>query len=305
MISQNAPGDAQCITRFAEHLLTRRGTSQHTQRAYSSDLAALSDFLGSQDLTLLEADLGMLRQWLGVMAEQGLSKSTLARRGAAVRSFYNWAQTQDLIEINPAERLLTPKPVRNQPTVLSVEAARDLLEMAKDLAADDDPLAVRDWAALEMLYATGLRVSELAGLNLGDIDFHNQTVRVIGKGNKERVVPVGQVALLAVQTWLDGARQVVLDSRSSQALFVGERQTRWGERQIRQAVHRMCKLAGISDASPHALRHSAATHLLIGGSDLRSVQEVLGHSSLTTTQRYTHVSAQRLRAAYQLAHPRT
>ena len=305
MSVQDSALDVQHVARFAEQMYRQRATSEHTQRAYRTDLLQLVEFLASAGTSLHQAKLQHLRDWLGQMAEQGLSKATLARRGAAVRGYYAWALSQGLVPANPADRLITPRPGKHQPTVLTVQAAQTLLDVAKDAAASGDPIQIRDWAALELLYASGLRVSELAGLNLGDVDYGSQTVRVIGKGDKERVVPVGRPALKALETWQDSARAVVLGSRRTNALFVGLRQERWGERQIRETVHRMCQKAGITDASPHELRHSTATHLLIGGSDLRSVQEVLGHSSLTTTQRYTHVTAQRLRSAYQLAHPRS
>jgi integrase/recombinase XerC len=209
---------------------------------------------------------------------------------------------------------MSPRAFVRVPAVLGVEEAAVLLECARERAADGDPGAVRDWAVVELLYASGLRVGELVALDVADVDLQERLVRTLGKGSKERVVPFGVPAARALAAWLERARPEVVRRAAQaspkaspappQALFLGARGGRLGSRQAREVVHRLTMLAGVRDLAPHGLRHSAATHLLAGGSDLRSVQEVLGHASLATTQRYTHVSPERLRASYTQAHPR-
>jgi integrase/recombinase XerC len=190
------------------------------------------------------------------------------------------------------------------PEVLSISDVLSLLRVAQLRADDHDPIHVRDWAMSELLYATGMRVGELCGIDVGDVDLDERLVRVTGKGDKQRMIPFGVPAAGALQAWLDRGRPMCIEAHTDSALFLGRRGSRVDQRQVREAIHQLAAFAGVPDVAPHALRHSAATHLLTRGSDLRSVQEVLGHASLATTQRYTHVSAERLRAAYQLAHPR-
>ena len=304
------------ISLFASHLRHERGLSDNTVQAYSRDVAHLAAHLiGSDqassphssetiDAALESAELSHLRAWLADMAQTGLSRTTLARRGAAVRTFFAWAHEYQQIAHNPAARLASARPASTLPKVADVGDVAALLSHAEQRCDDGDPIHVRDWVAAELLYATGMRVGELVGLNLTDIDLHQRLVRIIGKGNKERVVPFGQPAAVAIEHWLEHGRPGLVAPHTDSAFLLGSRGARVGQRQVRDAIHRLCLAAGVPDVSPHSLRHSAATHLLAGGSDLRSVQEVLGHASLDTTQRYTHVSADRLRSAYQLAHPR-
>ncbi len=297
---------AAVVDAFADHLLLERGLSGHTVRAYRGDLRSLLDFVLGPDAPLFdpaELTLVALRAWLARDAEDGRSRATLARRAAAARTFTAWARRTGLIASDVGARLASPRAANALPDVLTREAAAALLDAARHLAADGSPVRLRDWAALELTYASGLRVSELTGLDLADLDFARRTVRVHGKGGKDRVAPFGIPAERALTAWL-AARLRLVREGSGDAVFLGERGRRLDPRTLRAALHRLTALAGVKDLSPHGLRHSAATHLLEGGSDLRTVQEMLGHSSLATTQRYTHVSPERLRAAFAQAHPR-
>lgn len=295
---------AGVLARFGEHLRHGAGASDHTVRAYLGDLRALATFAGIEgDDEWSRVTLADLRAWLARQSADGLSRATLARRGAAVRTFFQWAHRVGVVSHDPALRLASARPATTLPAVLDVDDARALLAEAEQRTLGDDPMALRDWAMAELLYATGVRVGELTGIDLDDLDLIERTVRVMGKGDKERVVPFGAPAHRALLAWIEQARSAVATT-GSRALFVGRRGLRINQRQVREIVHSLAAAAGVPDIAPHALRHSAATHLLQGGSDLRSVQEVLGHASLTTTQRYTHVTADRLRAAYHLAHPR-
>ncbi|BDZ61447.1 tyrosine recombinase XerC [Demequina sediminis] len=313
---------SELLGAFERFLRHERGLSGNTVRAYRGDLTHLVAHLATHrggadaavdapidaaidtDASLRTCTLGALRNWLAAMDGDGLSRTTLARRGAAARAFYAWAADTERILPNPALRLASARPASVLPTVLSHADVVTLLDVARTRADDGDPLHLRDWAAVEMLYATGMRVGELAGVDLRDLDLDGRLVRVTGKGDKERVVPFGIPAAHALSAWIDRGRPQLLGPATDGALFLGRRGQRADQRQVRAAVHELCGLAGVDEVAPHALRHTAATHLLTGGSDLRSVQEVLGHASLATTQRYTHVSAERLRAAYHLAHPR-
>lgn len=290
------------LTDFASHLTAQRGLSVHTVRAYLGDVRHLFQAVSPDDLD--DVDLAVLRSWLASMTRAQLSRRTIARRGAAARTFFAWAHRTGRCRTDPAERLVSARPGRSLPGVLAVEVAAQLLDAAADRAADGDPVELRDWAALELLYGTGMRVGELVGVDVDDVDLARRTVLVMGKGAKERVVPFGLAAATAVDRWLSRGRPVLAEPGSGPALLLGSRGARVGQRQLREAVHRAAALAGVPDAAPHTLRHSAATHLVEGGSDLRTVQEVLGHASLATTQHYTHVSAHRLRSSYQQAHPR-
>jgi integrase/recombinase XerC len=296
---------------FERYLRHQRGLSENTVRAYHGDLMHLAAFVAADpdeatalDEALATADLADLRAWLAAMSTDGLSRTTLARRGAACRAFFSWAVDSGRLATNPALRLASARPSVTVPTVISAEAVVTLLEVAERRCDDDDAIHVRDWAVAELLYATGMRVGELAGLNVRDVNVDQRLVRVLGKGAKERIIPFGVPAKRAVLAWLERGRPQLMRPATDGAMFLGQRGHRVDQRQVRAAIHELCQLAGIEDIAPHGLRHTAATHLLTGGSDLRSVQEVLGHASLTTTQRYTHVSAERLRATYQLAHPR-
>ena len=279
--------------------------SPHSVRAYVGDVRHLLAFADRHGRTWQDVDLALLRSWLASMVGDRLARATVARRGAAVRSFYGWATTEGLVHRDPSARLVTAQPGLHLPDVLAVDATARMLEVARAAAqAADGPLAVRDWAALELLYATGVRVGELVAANVGDVDRASRLLRVMGKGAKERVVPFGLPAAHALDAWLEDARGRLVTTESGGALLLGVRGRRVDQRQVRALVHRAALAAGVDDIAPHALRHTAATHLLQGGSDLRSVQEILGHATLTTTQRYTHVTPERLRRSYQLAHPR-
>ena len=256
-----------------------------------------------EDLAGLE--LGTLRRWLGSQSEGGMSRATLARRSATARAFTAWAVREELITADPALRLKAPKREKSLPGVLHQQQVLRLVEGAESAAAEGGPLPLRDRAMVELLYATGIRVGELAGLDVDDLDPDRRTLRVLGKGNKERTVPYGLPAALAVDDWLRRGRPALATDTSGPALFLGARGKRVDQRQVRSVVHDLLEALGDTAATgPHALRHSAATHLLDGGADLRAVQEILGHSSLATTQIYTHVSVERLRQSYQQAHPR-
>jgi integrase/recombinase XerC len=290
---------------FALHLRAQRGLSENTVRAYLADLADLAGYArrhGVPDLTAV--DIVVLRGWLAAMAASRRSRATLARRGAAVRTFFAWAARTGRVAQDPALRLASARPASHLPTVLDQSSAAALLDTARARADDGDAVHLRDWAALELLYATGVRVGELSGADVDDLDLGSRTLRVTGKGDKQRVVPVGEPAVDAVEAWLTRGRPALATATSGPALLLGRRGARVDQRQLRQVVHEIARLAEVDDVAPHALRHSVATHLLEGGSDLRSVQEVLGHASLATTQRYTHVTADRLRASFEQAHPR-
>lgn len=317
------PQDERLLQRYAEHLALRRGLSPHTVRAYVGDVAdLLAEVPGTAaGADLARLDLTTLRRWLARQQGRNLARSTLARRGAAARAFTAWARREGLLADDAGARLRSPKADVVVPEVLTAHDAAATLEALRPLEprnaddrvdADDaggvpDPataaIRARDRAMLELLYGAALRVAELTALDVGDLDGGERTVRVLGKGGKERVVPFGVPAQEAVRAW-QLQRHLLATPRAGQALFVGARGGRIDPRTVRTVVHRATAEAGVRDLAPHGLRHSAATHLLAGGSDLRSIQEMLGHSSLATTQRYTHVSPERLRAAYRQAHPR-
>lgn len=302
--------DSDLLARFETTLRHRRGLSANTARAYVGDLTHLTEYLlglidGPAPASVLtEVSLEDLRSWLARMSADGLTRTTLARRCAAARTFFAWSFDEGLMASNPAIRLASPKAAQTLPAVMSVSDVLAMLSYAQERASDAEPLHLRDWAAAELLYATGMRVGELVSIDLHRIDLASRLVTVVGKGNKERVVPFGSPAAFAINRWLEEGRPQLVSSHTDASLFLSSRGNRADQRQIRDAIHALCIAAEVPDISPHTLRHSAATHLLSHGADLRSVQEVLGHSSLTTTQRYTHISADRLRSAYRLAHPR-
>jgi integrase/recombinase XerC len=220
--------------------------------------------------------------------------------------FTKWAHKNGYLSKDIGVTLSTPKGHRTLPDVLNVNDARDVMEsMSMRAGEEDSPLAIRDSAMLEILYASGARVAELCGLNFDDIDFDRQGIRVIGKGNKQRSIPIGVPAMKALKNWIDSGRPQIASDKSGEALFLGTRGKRIDQRTVRTVVYEaLSAIEGLERLGPHALRHSAATHLLEGGADLRTVQEILGHASLATTQIYTHVSTERLQKAYKQAHPR-
>lgn len=289
---------------YAEHLSRVRRLAPATVRAYRADLRDLADAAGDAELDAV--DLETLREWLWRASQRGDARSTIARRTASVRGLFAWAAETALIPTDPSLRLAAPKRGRTLPKVAAVTAMTEILDDARARAADGDPLALRDAAALELLYGTGVRVAELCGADVDDLDRAARTLRVVGKGDKERVVPYGLPAAAAVDAYLVRARpQLAARGTGTRALLVGARGGRMGPRSVYAVVsHAVAPVIGADTVGPHALRHSAATHLLDGGADLRTVQELLGHASLGTTQIYTHVSTEKLAAAYRLAHPR-
>ena len=287
---------------FTLYLSAERGFSEHTVRSYRGDLADLLRFADEAGATTAdEIDLELLRGWLWRGSTAGLAKSTLARRSATARALTSWLARSGETPTDAAARLRAPKPDRHLPRVLTREQMDVILAGLAARAASGDTMAARDLAIVELLYASALRVSELAGLDVHDVDLGRLTVRVLGKGSKERVVPFGVPAKNAVSAWLD-VREA---SIQNPALFLGARGARVGTRAVYTLVARLLEgVPGGGPAGPHALRHTAATHLLDGGADLRAVQELLGHASLGTTQIYTHVSTERLKESYAMAHPR-
>ncbi|WP_102192015.1 tyrosine-type recombinase/integrase [Microbacterium aurantiacum] len=293
------------IDAFADHLTQVRRLSPATVRAYRSDLRDLTASAGES--VLGDVDLEMLREWLWKATQRGDARSTLARRAAAARSFFAWAKDEELVMHDPSLRLIAPKRGRTLPVIASQDAMTGLLDGHRQAASGGEPIALRDHAILELLYGSGIRVSELCGLDIDDLDLDRGTARVLGKGAKERVVPFGAPARDAVGAYLSRGRPALSarSGTSTPALVLGGRGGRIGPRTVYTLVARVLgPIIGAETIGPHALRHTAATHLLDGGADLRAVQEILGHASLGTTQIYTHVSAERLVATYRLAHPR-
>ena len=329
LVSSTVAGDLS--NRYIDYLRSNKGLGSRTLRAYRVDVLQCLEWCGVNDLSDLNSvSTSVLRQWM-YWLNKNHARSSLARKVVAVRGFFAWTTHVGLINANPAQILNTPKIVNELPTVLDESQAEKLLDCAEDrsedYAVDKSPatehqentplksqiktkqeyaIALRNAAILELLYATGMRVGELTGLNVQDMDFENHTVKVTGKGNKQRVVPFGVPAAKACKKWLDCGRSALQEksAASSPALFLGVRAKRIDQRVVRDIVHAAAAAANVPDVAPHALRHSAATHMLNGGADLREVQELLGHSSLNTTQRYTHVSIQALKQRYSQAFPR-
>lgn len=334
------PDLARALAAFERHLSAERGLSPHTVRAYLADVRALLGHASDGGCqSLADLDVHVLRAWLAGLHGAGQARASLARRAASVRAFTAFAHERGWLVGDPGQLLGMPRAARRLPQVLTVEQMEAVLAAradprqdaaADDKAASDDgqragdgrepasdgrepagddavthALELRDTAIMELLYAAGIRVSELCGLDLGDVDEGRNTARVLGKRSRERVVPVGLPAVRAVRAWLAEGRGVLVSARTGRALFLGARGGRLDPRTARRVVHDRIAAAGsVPDTSPHGLRHTAATHLLEGGADLRIVQEMLGHASLATTQIYTHVSVERLLAAYRQAHPR-
>jgi integrase/recombinase XerC len=297
---------ARVLGEYERHLVSERDLTHHSVRAYVADIAGLLDHaarLGHTDVAGL--DLRTLRSWLAKQQILGRSRTTLARRATAARVFTAWLVRTGRAPVDAGASLGSPKAHHNLPPVLRVDEADELIRAAAEIADDGSPVGLRDVAMLELLYATGIRVGELVGLDVDDIDRDRFVVRVFGKGRKERSVPFGRPAARALDFWLKQGRPRLVIEGSGAALFLGARGRRIDQRAVRTLVHRrIAEVPGAPDIGPHGLRHTAATHLLEGGADLRSVQELLGHASLATTQLYTHVTTDRLRRAYQQAHPR-
>ncbi|HEY9563918.1 MAG TPA: tyrosine recombinase XerC [Nocardioides sp.] len=297
---------ARTLGDYERHLVSERDLTSHTVRAYTGDIASMlahAAKLGHQDVAGL--DLRTLRSWLAKQQSMGKSRTTIARRATAIRVFTAWLARTERSATDAGKLLASPKAHKTLPDVLRADEAKDLVEQAAALADDDSPVGIRDVAILELMYATGVRVGELTGLDIDDIDFDRNVIRVLGKGRKERTVPFGQPAAAALKRWIDRARPAIRQEGAGPALFLGTRGKRIDQRAVRTLVHkRIADVDGAPDIGPHGLRHTAATHLLEGGADLRTVQELLGHASMATTQIYTHVTTERLRSAYRQAHPR-
>ncbi|HEU0180787.1 MAG TPA: tyrosine recombinase XerC [Agromyces mariniharenae] len=295
---------------YLAHVRTERGYSEHTVVGYRADLVDLIGFAEQRGVDDPGGiDLRLLRDWLWAATERGLARASIARRAASARGFTAWLHRRGLIAADPGARLKAPRAQRTLPRVVTEHALAEALASLGDRAAAGDPVAVRDAAIAELLYAAALRVSELVGLDLADIDRRRRTVLVTGKGAKQRVVPYGAPAARALDRYLESARPALVagaeGAPTTSAVFLGVRGGRLGVRSVhRQIASLLEDIPGSGPGGPHALRHSAATHLLDGGADLRAVQEFLGHASLGTTQIYTHVSAERLKQSYRTAHPR-
>ncbi|MFD3684211.1 tyrosine recombinase XerC [Nocardiopsis sp. NPDC058631] len=287
------------LDRFAAYLSGELGRSPHTVRGYLADLRSLLAFLEENGYRVEDLDVLLVRGWLSRARDAGAGRATVSRRVAAVRALTRFLHREGVLAADPGPRLSGPSQQRSLPTVLDEGQAATVLSRP----SGDSPSDLRRHAVVEVLYATGVRVAELCALDLADVDRERDTVRVLGKGAKERTVPVGAPALDALDAWLSAGRPEMAAPASGAALFVGARGGRLGVRQAREDVHAYLRAAG-ADGAPHGLRHSAATHLLNGGADLRSVQEFLGHASPRSTQIYTHVSVERLRDTYRQAHPR-
>jgi integrase/recombinase XerC len=303
---------------FRRYLAAERGLSPHTVRAYLGDIRSLLEHASASGITAPAAmDIGILRNWLASQHRDGYSRGTMARRAASARTFTAFAFARGLVAADPGPLLGTARTYRRLPQVLRQDQIAAVLAGEEPGRRDsgggagsgtvgaDHALALRDAAIMELLYATGIRVSELCWLDLADLDEGRHTARVLGKGNRERTVPVGIPAVRAVSRWARVGRPHLAVPGSGHALFLGARGGRIDPRTVRRVVHaRLAAVPGTPDSGPHGLRHAAATHLLEGGADLRSVQEILGHASLASTQIYTHVSVERLKSAYRQAHPR-
>ncbi len=304
--------DRAVVARFEGHLAAERGLSAHTVRAYVGDVVSLLDHLCGRDGhdagpgRAASLDLAGLREWLSSQYDRGTGRSTLARRAASARIFTAWAFRSGILASDPGPRLSAPSKQRALPTVLRPDQATTVMERSASGAEQGDAAAVRDHALLELLYATGVRVAELCGLDLDEVDHSRRVLTVLGKGDRERVVPFGVPADRALGRWLAEGRPALATRSSGGALFLGVRGGRLNPRTARRIVHdAVGAVAGAADTGPHGLRHSAATHLLEGGADLRSVQELLGHATLSTTQLYTHVTVERLKAIHDRTHPRS
>jgi integrase/recombinase XerC len=297
---------AAAVAGFERHVERELGRSAHTVRAYTGDIVSLLDHLARRgSSTVGDMDLPTLRSWLARLRTSGLAPATLARRAATARVFTAWAHRGGLLAVDVGQLLGSPRTPRTLPAVLRADQAATVVEASAPEPAGSDPIALRDQLVIELLYATGVRVSELCGLDLDAVDRGRRLVRVLGKGAKERSVPYGVPAETALRRYLEHGRPLLATGASGSALLLGARGGRVDPRTVRRIVHdRLRALPETPDMGPHGLRHSVATHLLEGGADLRSVQELLGHATLATTQIYTHVSVERLRSAYRQAHPR-
>jgi integrase/recombinase XerC len=296
---------AALITQYQEHLALVRNLSDNSIKGYVTDLESFlkhMEKLGIVEFNQLEIE--HIRSWLANLQTTGVARATLTRRIVSIRAFTNWAAASGWLNSDLGANLAIPKPHKTLPEVLNVDEAATVLKSLEVKAIEEPtPINLRDLALVEVLYGTGIRVSELCGLNLEDVDRTRNTLNVYGKGDKQRVVPIGIPAMKSIDNYISNARSELINDNSAQALFLGSRGKRIDQRTVREVVYESMKSVG-AKMGPHGLGHSAATHLLEGGADLRTVQEILGHASLATTQIYTHVSPERLQSAYKQAHPR-
>lgn len=301
------PLDRDLEHAYSEHLRNERNLSENSIRAYLADLESMLahvNQLGITEFSTLELD--HLRSWLANLQIKGAARSSITRRVVSIRAFTYWGAKHGWLKKDIGRDLIAPKPERTLPEVLDIDSAAEVIGYLEQRVGEEgSPSSRRDLAIVELLYGTGIRVSELVGVDLQDIDRERYTLRVIGKGNRERIVPIGIPAMRSVDSWLTSGRPSLVNEMSGNAVFIGSRGKRIDPRVVRDIVYEATEaIGGESKVGPHALRHSAATHLLEGGADLRTVQEILGHSSLSTTQIYTHVTEERLKRAYEQAHPR-
>ena len=301
------PLDRDLEHAYSEHLRNERNLSENSIRAYLADLESMLahvNQLGITEFSTLELD--HLRSWLANLQIKGAARSSITRRVVSIRAFTYWGAKHGWLKKDIGRDLIAPKPERTLPEILDIDSAAEVIGYLEQRVGEEgSPSSRRDLAIVELLYGTGIRVSELVGVDLQDIDRERYTLRVIGKGNRERIVPIGIPAMRALDSWLTSGRPSLVNEMSGNAVFIGSRGKRIDPRVVRDIVYEATEaIGGESKVGPHALRHSAATHLLEGGADLRTVQEILGHSSLSTTQIYTHVTEERLKRAYEQAHPR-
>lgn len=300
-----APLNQDLIDKFIAAIANAKGYSPHTQRAYRTDLREMTAFLNQMGRTeTQDIQLDDIRDWLYKVTEAGASRATVARKSAAVRAFAAWMDHHRLHPTDLGLRLRSPKAGRSLPTVVPRETMDELFETLATGVATGNPDRIFDQLVIELLYATGMRVSELVGVKIGDIDFGRNLILVTGKGDKQRMVPFGQPAGEAIERWIRFGRPVYVHEITDDSLLIGPSGKRVNVRVIYGIVAKLLGETPIGAVGPHALRHTYATHLLDGGADLRAVQELLGHSSLATTQIYTHVSVERLKQGYEGAHPR-
>ena len=301
------PTFEKVLGEYTHHLTKERSLSEHTTRAYLGDLTSFFDNLELQKVDdLSDVTIAHIRSWLATQQVKGGARTTLSRRAVSIRLFTKWATKKGFLAKDIGLTLATPKGHRTLPEVLSISDATVAMDsLATRVAEEESATSIRDCAILEVLYASGARVSELCGLDLDEIDYQRNTILVLGKGNKERTIPLGNPAMKALNNWIKNARSEMANSASGEAVFLGVRGKRIDQRTVRTVVYEALEaLEGAQRLGPHALRHSAATHLLEGGADLRTVQEILGHAAPATTQIYTHVSTERLQKAFKQAHPR-
>ena len=292
---------------YERYLRVERNLSAHSIRAYLGDLDSLLHHLRALGVAdIAQVEISNIRSWLATMQVKGGARTSLSRRAVSIRMFTKWAHKAGLIPVDVGVGLAVPKAHRTLPDVLDIPNALLAMEaLATRVGEEESPVALRDCAMVEVLYASGARVAELCGLDFGNVDYERQTIRVLGKGNKERTIPIGNPAMSALKAWLKDGRPHLANKDSLNAVFLGVRGKRIDQRTVRTVVYEaLSAIEGVERMGPHGLRHSAATHLLEGGADLRTVQEILGHASLATTQIYTHVSTERLQKAFKQAHPR-